>query len=92
MILPLLLICILKNLFITCGIAINANTQAKPAAEAVHENIRIVGNVFDQVSGAAVVARAVKGLTVTGNATEKGPGPVVVDTDSACSDVHVDGK
>jgi hypothetical protein len=81
-----------NNHFIACGIAIDANTKARPAGEAVHENIRITGNIFDQVQGAAVVARAVKGLTVTGNATEKGPGPVPVDADKACSDVHTDSR
>jgi hypothetical protein len=81
-----------RNHFIACGIAIDANTRRKPAAEPVHENIRIAGNTFDQVQGAAVVARAVKGLTVTGNATEKGPGPVPVDADAACSEVRVEGR
>jgi hypothetical protein len=81
-----------NNHFISCNIVINANTKVRPSAEAVHENIRVIGNTFDHVDGAAVVARAVKGLNVTGNATEKGPGPVFVDTDSSCSDVHIDSK
>jgi hypothetical protein len=89
---PIRNLLIQKNHFIACGIAIDANTKVRPAGDAVHENIRITGNIFDQVQGAAVVARAVKGLTVTGNATEKGPGPVPVDTDQACSDVHIDGR
>ncbi len=80
------------NHFIGCGIMIDANTALRPAGAAVHENIRITGNLFDQVQGAAVVARAVKGLTVGGNATEKGPGPVPLEADAACSDVHADGR
>ncbi|MCX6996889.1 MAG: right-handed parallel beta-helix repeat-containing protein [Kiritimatiellaeota bacterium] len=70
-----------SNQFIRCGIAIwPENSSAKPE-DPVHENIRIEGNVFDNTE---IIAKSVKGLTITGNTSI--PGELRVHTE-ACTDV-----
>jgi hypothetical protein len=73
------------NTFQGCGISINPQTKSSKPEEPVHENIRIVDNVFDD---AGVSARNVKGLTVTGNRTSKRP--LRINLEPSCSETHVE--
>jgi hypothetical protein len=56
------------------------------AAEPVHENIRIENNRFEE--GAGISAHHVKGLTIRGNRTDRGPLPLHLAP--GCSDVTRD--
>jgi len=74
------------NQFVGCGIAISPeNGYAKPE-EPVHENIRIEGNVVDQVG---ITAKSVKRLLIAGNKWLSGPVRVRAE---ACSDVTNEGE
>ncbi len=72
--------------FIRCGIEINPQTASNNPAEPVHENIRIVDNVFD---GGGISVKGVKGLLITGNKTPSGS-KAGAHIDSSCSDVTSD--
>lgn len=61
-----------KNTFIGCGISINPRVRS--AEGAVHENIRIVDNVFKE--GAGISAHHTADLTITGNTSPDGEIPV----------------
>jgi hypothetical protein len=74
------------NTFIGCGIEINPQTESNDPNEPVHENIRIVDNVFD---GGGISVRGVKGLVITGNKTPAGA-KVSVKIAPSCSDVTTD--
>ncbi len=67
-----------KNRFLGCNIAITPHTSTP--GDPVHENIRITDNWFQ---GTGIVARSVKGLSITGN---RFSGGVSVNT-SNCQDV-----
>lgn len=76
-----------KNNFISCGISIQAPNQTPGPDQQAHENIRIVDNMFTAVKGAAVTARGVKGLVITGNkATD---GTISLKVDNSCSEVKL---
>jgi hypothetical protein len=72
--------------FIGCGIEINPQTESNDPQEPVHENIRILDNVFD---GGGISVKGVKGLVVTGNKTPTG-GKVSAHVASSCSEVTTD--
>jgi len=75
------------NTFTGCGISINPHTKSSKSGEPVHENIRIVDNVFD---GADVSAKNVKGLTVAGNRSTQGP--LQVKLAPSCTETKVEGN
>jgi hypothetical protein len=78
------------NKFIQCGNPVirimPENHTAKPD-EPVHMNIRIHDNFFDLAAGAAVAAKSVRGLTITGNRFTTNVVPV---EQQACTEVVVD--
>ena len=74
-----------SNRFIGCGIEINPQTHSDKPEEAVHENIRIENNIFEE--GGGVSARSVKGLTVVNNSATGGTLPV---TTTACAGVKLE--
>ena len=76
------------NTFIGCGISINPQTKSSKPEEPVHENIRIVDNVFEGESG--ISAKNVKGLTVTGNHSSKGH--LQVKLAPSCTGTKVEGN
>lgn len=70
-----------KNTFIGCWISINPRVRS--GDDPVHENIRIVDNVFKE--GAGISAHHTSGLTITGNSSDKDKiplklAPTCVDT------------
>jgi hypothetical protein len=73
------------NTFIGCGIAINPQSHSANPAEPVHENIRIVDNVFSE--GAGITAHHVKGLTIVGNRTDTGR-EVKTELSATCTEVR----
>ena len=76
------------NTFTGCGISINPQTKSSKPEEPVHENIRIVDNVFEGDGG--VSARSVKGLTVTGNRSSHGSIPVTLAP--SCTETKVENS
>jgi len=70
-----------KNTFVGCGISINPHVRSGGAA--VHENIRIVDNVFTE--GAGISAHHTSGLTITGNTSRDGEIPIKLAP--TCTDV-----
>ena len=76
-----------SNRFIRCGISINPHTQGDRPGAAVHENIRIEGNVFTE--GGGVSARSVRGLRVVNNHS---PGGSVAVNVKACADAVVESN
>jgi hypothetical protein len=81
-----------RNRFVGSGIVISPHTKTSSAGAPVHENIRIVDNVFDSFGDgvAMVIARGVKGLSIQGNLAR--PGPWKVKIDSSCTDVQIDSN
>ena len=77
-----------KNRFIKCSISIEANINIKSPEAPVHENIRITNNTFENINGAAVYAKATKGLKVSGNKSDNGA--IITNADASCSDVQLD--
>ena len=71
-----------NNRFVRCGIAITPQTKNDKPGDWVHENIRIEDNVFSE--GGHILARNVKGLTLTDNRAPEGA--VRVET-NACTNV-----
>ena len=76
------------NTFTWCGISINPQTKSSKPEEPVHENIRIVDNVFE--GDGKVSARSVKGLTVTGNRSSHGSIPVTLAP--SCTETKVENS
>lgn len=81
-----------RNRFVGSGITISPHTKTSSPDAPVHENIRIVDNVFEALGGseAAVTARGVAGLVVTGNVIR--PGPWSVKIDPSCADARVENN
>ena len=73
-----------NNRFVRCGISITPHTKGNKPGEAVHENIRIEDNSFEE--GGGISARSVKGLTVAGNHS---PGGAVAVKTDACTEVKL---
>ncbi|MEI6809274.1 MAG: right-handed parallel beta-helix repeat-containing protein [bacterium] len=77
------------NQFIKCAepvINIEPENHTTNDAEPVHENIRIIDNVFDLVGTVAIAAKSVRGLTITGNRFSTRVFPVQTN---ACTRVEV---
>lgn len=77
------------NRFIKCAepvISIAPENRTADPDKPVHSNISIVDNVFDLVGTAAIAAKSVRGLTITGNRFSATDLPV---TTTACTDVAV---
>jgi parallel beta helix pectate lyase-like protein len=85
---PLRDMLIQNNHFIHCNISIGANIKNKLPDAPVHENVRILDNTFDDLNGPAVDISVTKGVTVSGNKSNKGA--INVNADGSCSDVKVD--
>ncbi len=75
-----------NNTFKGCGIEINPQTVSNDPKEPVHENIRIVDNVFD---GGGISAKNTRNLVITGNRTPAG-GKVPIHIAPSCSEVKTD--
>jgi len=73
-----------SNQFINCGIEINPRTHSENPGEAVHENIRIEGDFFND---SGISARNVKGLKVIGNRFSNPTLPLQV---KACTDLEIE--
>lgn len=79
-----------NNRFIKCGepvIRIMPESHTARPEEPVHQNIRIVENVFDLSGNNAVSAKLTKGLIITGNRFSSKTLPI---QQSACTDVVID--
>jgi hypothetical protein len=74
-----------SNRFIDCGIEISSTVRAPKPAEPVHENIRIIGNIFE---GGGVHAKSTRGLSVTDNRSSDGKLPMNIE--ASCTDVTVE--
>lgn len=81
-----------RNRFVGSGITISPHAKTFSPDAPVHENIRIVDNVFEALGGdgAAVTARGVAGLVIAGNISR--PGPWKVKIDPSCADARVEGN
>ena len=80
------------NRFIKCSepvINITPENQTQNPEEPVHSNIRILDNYFDLLGENAVVAKSVRGLTISGNRFSSKALPVHY---SACSDVVLENN
>lgn len=74
-----------KNTFIGSGIVINPQSHSTRPDEPVHENIRILDNLFKE--GAGIAAHHVQGLTIAGNRTEDGS-DVKTELAATCTEVR----
>jgi hypothetical protein len=86
-----------NNHFLRCGIFITASVKNNNPAEPVHENVRIIDNTFEKLDeafrmnkGKALYARHLKGIEMKGNRVEGSEGPIPVDIDASCSDLHLE--
>jgi hypothetical protein len=81
-----------RNRFVGSGITISPHTKTSSPGAPVHENIRIVENIFEALRDgtAAVTARGVSGLEVTGNVVRSGPW--VVRIDPSCADARIENN
>lgn len=64
------------NSFVGCGISIDPHVRPNNPDEPVHENIRIIDNLFE---GAGVAAKATKGLALGANRSPAGVIPLKID-------------
>ena len=72
-----------RNRLIGCGIEINPQTAAPNPAAAVHQNIRIEGNLFEN---SGISAKGVAGLRITANQFSSIPWPIQTN---ACVDAVI---
>jgi hypothetical protein len=82
---PVRAMIIRSNRFVRCGIEINPQTHSDKADDAVHENIRIEQNIFEE--GGGIAARSVNGLAVINNHAVGGEVPL---TTRACAGVEIE--
>jgi hypothetical protein len=75
------------NTFVECGVWVNPAIQAVSPDEAIHENIRITGNVFDR---SGVNATGARNLTITGNRSVGAPMSIKIDP--SCSEVKIENN
>jgi hypothetical protein len=72
------------NTFIECEVSVNPAIKPVQPGEPIHENIRIIDNLFERAGVSAVGAR---NLTITGNRSAAGPIPITIDP--SCTDVEL---
>ena len=78
-----------RNRFVGSGIVISPHAKFFTPGAPVHENIRIVDNVFEKLGGGvAVAARGVAKLVITGNNSR--PAPWAVKIDESCTEVRME--
>ncbi|MFN4944061.1 MAG: right-handed parallel beta-helix repeat-containing protein [Akkermansiaceae bacterium] len=75
------------NTFIECGVWVNPDLSVVQPEEPIHENIRIIDNVFVK---AGVKAKGVRKLTITGN--RSADGPLLIEKDSSCTEVKIENN
>jgi hypothetical protein len=75
------------NTFIECGVWVNPDLSVVQPEEPIHENIRIIDNVFVQTG---VKAKGVRKLTITGNRPAGGPLPIEIA--SSCTEVKIENN
>ena len=70
-----------------CGVWVNPDLSVIQPEEPIHENIRIIDNVFVQ---AGVNAKGARKLTITGNRPAGGPLPIKIA--SSCTEVKIENN
>jgi hypothetical protein len=75
------------NTFIECGVWVNPDLSVVQPEEPIHENIRIIDNVFVKTG---VKAKGVRKLTITGN--RSADGPLLIEKDSSCTEVKIENN
>ena len=78
---------ITKNTFINCGIDISANVKDMKPEEPIHENFRIIDNIFDN---GAIHAYGTKGLTITHNISKNNP--LSISLHKSCTKTKVENN
>jgi hypothetical protein len=73
-----------SNTFVECGVWVNPAIQSVSPDEPIHENINIIGNVFDR---SGVNATGTRNLIITGNHSVGGP--MSINIDPSCSEVKI---
>ena len=73
--------------FIECGVWVNPDLSVVQPEEPIHENIRIIDNVFVKTG---VKAKGARKLTITGNRSADGPLPIEID--SSCTEVKIENN
>ena len=77
-----------SNRLVRCGISIEANLKTRKPESPVHENIRILGNRFEE-SG-QVAAKSAKGVVVSGNHFVNGP--VRINLEDSCTEIRMENN
>jgi hypothetical protein len=75
------------NTFIECGVWVNPDLSVIQPEEPIHENIRIIDNVFVQT---VVKAKGVRKLTITGN--KSADGPLALTLDPSCTELKIENN
>jgi hypothetical protein len=73
------------NTFVECGVWVNPAIKSAKPEEPIHENIRIIDNVFDR---AGVGAMGARNLTITGNHAIGAP--MTFEIDPSCTNVKIE--